>query len=116
MTNNYFHIAEIDSTTRGPWYTGLVIYIRTLALQRYEENKQFDFQEYLSYIVNLFYHWVNIGSNNDNYGIPDNCLFILDKKENVPYNKCNRYAKKYLGRLCIKLLILNVLFNVRLIK
>ena len=21
LTNNYFHIAEIDSTNRGPWYT-----------------------------------------------------------------------------------------------
>ena len=25
LTNNYFHIAEIDLTTRSPWYTCLVL-------------------------------------------------------------------------------------------
>ena len=33
--------------------------IIALVLQGYEENKQFDAQECLSRIVNLFYPWVN---------------------------------------------------------
>ena len=70
-------------------------YIRTLGLQGYEENRQFDAQECLSYIVDLFYPWVIDGSNNSNYGIPDNCLFLLDGEETIHCHKCNKYANKY---------------------
>ena len=70
-------------------------YIRTLGLQGYEENMQFDAQECLSYIIDLFYPWVIDGSNNSNYGIPDDCLFLLDGEETILCLKCNKYAKKY---------------------
>ena len=70
-------------------------YIRTLGLQGYEENMQFDAQECLSYIIDLFYPWLIDESNNSNYGIPDDCLFLLDGEETIHCHKCNRYANKY---------------------
>jgi hypothetical protein len=95
-------------------------YIRTLGLQGYEENMQFDAQECLSYIIDLFYPWVIDGSNNSNYGIPDDCLFLLDGEETIHCHKCNKYANKYfreaMGQITFLIQIVNVLFNVRLMK
>ena len=66
-------------------------------MQGPEENKQFDAQECLSYIVNFFQPWVNDGSNDDNHGIPDDYLFFLDWEETILRHKFNRYANKDFG-------------------
>jgi hypothetical protein len=34
-------------------------------------------------------------SNNSNYGIPDDCLFLLDGEETILCLKCNKYANRY---------------------
>ena len=76
-------------------------YIRTLRLQGYEENKQFNVQECLSYIIDLFYPWVKDGSSNDNYDIPDDCLFLLDGEETILCHKIDIYANKnFRGAMC----------------
>ena len=65
-------------------------YIRKLCLEGYDKNKQFDAQECLSYIINLFSPWVNDGSYDDNYDIPNDCLFLLDVEETILCFKCNK--------------------------
>ena len=35
------------------------------------------------------------GSNDSTFGIPDNCLFLLDGEETIHCHKCNKYANKY---------------------
>ena len=55
---------------------------------------QFDAQQCISHIVDLFYPWTNNGSGDDNKSLPDNCLFLINGEETILCHKCNRYANK----------------------
>ena len=65
------------------------LYLLALNLQSYVENQQFDAQECLSSIVDLFYPWYNDGNGSTD------CLFLLDGEETTLCRKCNKYANKY---------------------
>ena len=75
-------------------------YILALNLQGYVENQQFDAQECLSYIADLFYPWDNV-ENDCTCGYPDGCLFLLDGEETTLSHKCNKHANQYCrGTFC----------------
>ena len=62
-------------------------HILSLGLESYVENIQYDAQECLSFILNVFYPWI------DN-GLRSGCLFLLEGEETILCNNCNRYANK----------------------
>ena len=86
-------LEEMKAQSDGPLMTH--DYIMALDLQGYIENEQFDAQECLSYIVDLFYPWVNDGNDSDNHGYPDDCLFLLDGEETTHCHKCDTYTNNY---------------------
>ena len=86
-------IEQMKATSNGPLTTHN--YIMAINLQGYSENEQFDAQECLSYIIDLFYPWANNGNDSDGYGYPDGCLFLLDGEDTTLCHKCNRYANTF---------------------
>jgi ubiquitin C-terminal hydrolase len=91
-------IEEIKATSDGPLTTH--DYIMAMDLQGYIENDQFDAQECLSYIIDLFYPWANDGNDSDNYGYPDGCLFLFDGEETTLCHRCNYANKSFRDVLC----------------
>ena len=84
IRNLFRAIEEMKAASDGPLMTH--DYILALNLQGYVENQQFDAQECLSYIVDLFYPWDNNG-NDSTCGYPDGCLFLLDGEETTHCHK-----------------------------
>ena len=111
-------IEEIKATSDGPLTTHN--YIMAMDLQGYIENDQFDAQECLSYIIDLFYPWANDGNDSDDYGYPDVCLFLLmESKPHFAINVTDMQTN--LSEIfCAKLLFLKqiskILSNLSLIK
>ena len=65
IRNLFRAIEKMKAALDGPLMTH--DYILALNLQGYVENQQYDAQECLSYIVDLFYPWVNDGNVSDNH-------------------------------------------------
>ena len=92
IRNLFRAIEDMKAASDGPLMTHN--YILALNLQGYVENQQFDAQECLSYIIDLFYPWDN-DENDNTCGYPDDCLFLLDGEETTHCHRCGKYANKY---------------------
>ena len=92
VRNLFRAIDQMKAASDGPLMTHN--YILALNLQGYVENQQFDAQECLSYIIDLFYPWDN-DENDNTCGYPDDCLFLLDGEETTHCHRCGKYANKY---------------------
>ena len=76
-------------------------YLTSLKLIGYEQNIQFDAQECLTYIVNLFYPEINHPNNPQHNDVPENCEFLLEGEESVLCYNCDKYSnRKFTNSLC----------------
>ena len=90
---------DIEARKNNPLHTHA--YLKSIKLPDYEENIQFDAQECMTYIVNLFYPQINYPSNPENSDVPENCEFLLEGEESVLCYNCNKYSnKKFTESLC----------------
>ena len=90
---------DIEARKSNPLHTHA--YLKSIRLPGYVENIQFDAQECLTYIVNLFYPQINHPSNPRHNDIPENCEFLLEGEESVLCYNCNKYSnKKFTESLC----------------
>ena len=90
---------DIEARKSNPLHTHA--YLKSIRLSGYDENIQFDAQECLTYIVNLFYPQINHPSNPRHNDVPGNCEFLLEGEESVLCYNCNKYSNtKFTNSLC----------------
>ena len=76
-------------------------YVQSLQMPGYVENNQFDAQECMSCITNMFYPRVNDKSDPKHNMLPDNCLFGISGEESIVCFGCNQHFNKpYRTALC----------------
>ena len=90
-------------------------YLMSLNLPGYIENMQFDAEECMTYITNLFYPRIDDPTNPRNNVVPDNSMFLLDGEESVLCRNCNKYSntkfRESLSQIDFLNMILSILFK-----
>ena len=76
-------------------------YLMSLCLPNYIEHNQFDAEECMTFIINLFYPRVNEPGNPRHNEVPDGCMFLLDGEESILCFNCNKHINsKFRESLC----------------
>ena len=88
-----FRDIEAKSNNRLHTHENLTL----LGLPGHEENTQFDAQECMTYILNLFYPQINDTSNPRHNQLPENCEFLLEGEESIICFNCNKHSNKNFG-------------------
>ena len=76
-------------------------FLMALNLPEYEENRQFDAEECMTHIVNIFNPRINDASNAKHNQLPENCEFLVKGDESVLCYSCNKQSNTpYAESLC----------------
>ena len=67
----------------------------SLGLPNHIEHNQFDAEECMTNMVNLFYPRISDISNSRNNVVPDDSIFLLDGEESVLCTNCRKHSNKY---------------------
>ena len=86
---------DIDARKSNPLRTHA--YLMALNLPAYEENRQFDAEECMTYIVNLFNPRINDTSSEQLNQLPENCDFLVKGDESVLCYSCNKQSNTPYG-------------------
>ena len=69
--------------------------LMTINLPGHTENRQFDAQECMTHLVNLFYPRINDKSSSEHNQVPDDCLFLLEGEESIYCLNCDKQSNRY---------------------
>ena len=70
-------------------------FLMSLNLPGYIEHVQFDAEECMTYMINLFYPRISDVNNPRNNSVPDDSMFLLDGEESILCTNCQKYSNKY---------------------
>ena len=74
-------------------------YLMSLDLPHYIEHDQFDAEECMTFIINLFYPRINEPGNPRHEWVPDDSIFLLDGEESILCYNCNEQSNsKYISK------------------
>ena len=70
-------------------------YLKSINLAGYVEHTQFDAQECMTYLINLFYPRIDDRNSLEHNHVPDDCLFQFDGEESVCCLNCDQQSNRY---------------------
>ena len=83
---------DIEAKLINPFQTHE--YLKSMNLPGYIEHTQFDAQECMTHLINLFYPRIDDKSSVEHNKVPDDCLFRMDGEESVYCLNCDQQSNK----------------------